>query len=234
MVCSDEGSTQCIIVNLMPDAKIKKLTLLVRPSYTVKKLFEDIQRQFDVINFNILIQTSKNSEEIRITESMNKKLSDIGIDFELQQNRTTIKLVPELDNIDNNMTQDGEIETFTVKQRRSAIVDTSEADSTVTNPLDDYDNAYGNSSSPIAATADDNTSPIPLPLFSDGPSYSSKTYYPSRCKYFVLRGIYIVYIFYFFIRIYSINTIIMRLCWPCKSSNDLLFKQFITNIIHDT
>lgn len=64
MVCSDEGSVQCIISNLMPGATKKKITLLVRPSYTVPQLFNDIKTQLDVDNFEIVMQTSKDGEEV--------------------------------------------------------------------------------------------------------------------------------------------------------------------------
>lgn len=77
-----------------------------------------------------------------------KTLSEVGIDF-TSSKRTTLKLVPPSK---NNLTQ-----------RRSAIIHTSEADSTVTNSLDDDELALGASASPVEA----NSSPIPLPLFSE-------------------------------------------------------------------
>lgn len=175
MVCCDEGSVQCIIFNLMPDATQKKLTLLVRPSYTVSRLFEDIKQQLDVDNFDILMQPARNSAEVRITESENRTLSDIGIDFSSRENRATLKLVEG----SSDMTQDGEIEQFTVKQRRSAIVSTSEADSTVPNQPDDDESALN----AWANFTETKSSPIPLPPSGDGPSsYHPKTYYPSRRK----------------------------------------------------
>lgn len=74
-----------------------------------------------------------------------KTLSEVGIDF-TSSKRTTLKLVPPSS---SNLTQ-----------RRSAII---EADSTVTNVLDDDELALGASASPVEA----NSSPIPLPLFSE-------------------------------------------------------------------
>lgn len=85
-----------------------------------------------------------------------KTLSEVGIDF-TSSKRTTLKLVPPSS---SNLTQ-----------RRSAIVNTSEADSTVTNPLDDDELALGASASPVET----NSSPIPLPLFSDEPTSTTHT-----------------------------------------------------------
>lgn len=64
MVCGDEGSVQCIISNLMPGATVKKITLMVRPSNTVSQLFSDIKTQLEVDNFEIVMQTSKDGEEV--------------------------------------------------------------------------------------------------------------------------------------------------------------------------
>lgn len=64
MVCHDEGSANCIISNMMPGATKKKIILTVRPSYTVSKLFSDIKTQLDVDNFDVLLATSKDSEEV--------------------------------------------------------------------------------------------------------------------------------------------------------------------------
>lgn len=178
MVCSNEGSAQCIVNNLVPDATKKRATLIVRPSYTISILFEQIKNQLDVDKFDILMQTSKTSEEIRFNESDNNKtLADIGIDFSSGQNRTTIKLVP-VDS-SNEMTQDGEIETYTMKARRSAIVSTAEADSAaVPNPLDGDE--HQNESESMKLVDDSN---YPIPLFGVSKEFETKTYYPSRCKY---------------------------------------------------
>lgn len=79
-----------------------------------------------------------------ISETEDKTLSEIGIDFSSRK-RTTIKLVPI-----NQMLH-----------RRSAIV--SEADSTLPSSLDDEELVLGASASPVEPTS----SPIPLPLFSE-------------------------------------------------------------------
>lgn len=68
MVCGDEGSVQCIISNLMPGATKKKITLMVRPSNTVPQLFSDIKTQLDVDNFEIVMQTTKDGEEVCVSE----------------------------------------------------------------------------------------------------------------------------------------------------------------------
>lgn len=88
---------------------------------------------------------SRNESQIVIAEHEMKTLSEVGIDF-TSSKRTTLKLVPPSS---SNLTQ-----------RRSAII---EADSTVTNVLDDDELALGASASPVEA----NSSPIPLPLFSE-------------------------------------------------------------------
>lgn len=72
MVCGDEGSAQCIISNLMPGATKKKITLMVRPSYTVLQLFSDIKTQLDVDDFEIVMQTSKDGEEVFVQPNPEK------------------------------------------------------------------------------------------------------------------------------------------------------------------
>lgn len=147
-----------------------------------------------------------------ITEHEMKTMSEVGVDF-TSSKRTTLKLVPPAS---SNLTQ-----------RRSAIVDNNEADSTVTNPLDDDDLALGASASPVET----NSSPIPLPLFSDEPTSTSHSetisLYPCKrisiqhkiesCKF--------NFNFIFFPISYSvIVAIIMRLRRSGQPSNDLLFK----------
>lgn len=79
-----------------------------------------------------------------ISETEDKTLSEIGIDFSSKK-RTTIKLVP----------------ISHIVHRRSAIV--SEAHSTLPSSLDDEELVLGASASPVEPTS----SPIPLPLFSE-------------------------------------------------------------------
>lgn len=64
MVCYEEGSTQCVVLNTMPDAPMKKIILTVRPSNKVSKLFSDIKNQMQVENFDISLQTSTEEEEV--------------------------------------------------------------------------------------------------------------------------------------------------------------------------
>lgn len=102
-----------------------------------------------------------------ITEQDAKTLSEVGIDF-TSSKRTTLKLVQPSS---TNLTQ-----------RRSGIVNTSEADWTVKNTLDDDELALGASASPVEA----NSSPIPLPLFSEEPtstSHHSETISLYPCKW---------------------------------------------------
>lgn len=64
-----ERSTLCIILNLMPGATEKKITLMVRPSNTVPQLFGDIRRQLNVDNFEIVMQTTKDGDEVSATKN---------------------------------------------------------------------------------------------------------------------------------------------------------------------
>lgn len=136
-----------------------------------------------------------------ITEHEMKTMSEVGVDF-TSSKRTTLKLVPPAS---SNLTQ-----------RRLAIVDNNEADSTVTNPLDDDDLALGASASPVET----NSSPIPLPLFSDEPTSTSHSetisLYP--CKQISIRHKIASGEFDFFNKFSSISfsiivAIIMRLRW---------------------
>lgn len=65
MVCYEEESAQCVILNMMPNAQMKKIILMVRPSNKVSKLFYDIKNQLQVENFDISLQTSTEEEEVR-------------------------------------------------------------------------------------------------------------------------------------------------------------------------
>lgn len=57
MVTKDENSAICIVQNKLPNAKLNKITLLVRPSYTVAQLFSDIRRQLDITdNFELILE----------------------------------------------------------------------------------------------------------------------------------------------------------------------------------
>lgn len=64
MVCYEEGSAQCIVLNMMPGAISKRITLMVRPSNKVSTLFNDIKNHMQVENFDISLQTSTEEEEV--------------------------------------------------------------------------------------------------------------------------------------------------------------------------
>lgn len=66
MVCYDEGSAQCIILNMMPGASTRRITLMVRPSNKISTLFNDIKNQMDVDNFAISLKTNEEEEEVNI------------------------------------------------------------------------------------------------------------------------------------------------------------------------
>lgn len=99
--------------------------------------------------------------KVTIRESEDKTLSEIGINFapstQSPKNSIVMKLVPQYS-------------PNSLSQRRPAIVGTCEADSTVPNTLDDDELALGASASPVEPTS----SPIPLPLFSEEPTSTSK------------------------------------------------------------
>lgn len=59
MVTKDENSVICIVLNKLPKAKLNKISLMVRPSYTVAELFKDIRRQLDITdNFELILDRS--------------------------------------------------------------------------------------------------------------------------------------------------------------------------------
>lgn len=64
MVCYEEGSAQCVILNMMPGAITRKIILTVRPSYKLSTLFNDIKNQMQVDNFDISLQPSSEEEEV--------------------------------------------------------------------------------------------------------------------------------------------------------------------------
>lgn len=63
MVCHDEGSTQCIVLNMMHSGP-KRITLMIRPSNKVSQLIDDIKNQMQVDNFDISVQLAKHQEEV--------------------------------------------------------------------------------------------------------------------------------------------------------------------------
>lgn len=69
MVCCEEGSAQCIILNMMPGANTKRIILMVRPSNKVSTLFNDIKNQMQVENFDISMQLGDREEEEEVIPS---------------------------------------------------------------------------------------------------------------------------------------------------------------------
>lgn len=69
MVCYEEGSAQCVILNMMPGANTKKIILTVRPSNKVSTLFNDIKNQMQVDNFDMSLQISAEEEEVNKQQS---------------------------------------------------------------------------------------------------------------------------------------------------------------------
>lgn len=60
----EEGSMQCIIRNQLPGAARNRITLMIRPSYTVQKLYADIRRQLDIVEgFKIVLEVRKKGSE---------------------------------------------------------------------------------------------------------------------------------------------------------------------------
>lgn len=70
MVCYNEDSAQCAIFNHMPGASQKKIVLKVRPHTTVSQLYNDIRNQMDAGNFEICVETGKESEEVISEEQL--------------------------------------------------------------------------------------------------------------------------------------------------------------------
>lgn len=64
MVCYEEGTAQCVILNMTPGANTKKIILTVRPSNKVSTLFSDIKNQMSVENFDISLQASAEEDEV--------------------------------------------------------------------------------------------------------------------------------------------------------------------------
>lgn len=182
MVSFDDRAVPCTICNPTPNATKKKCILIIRSSYTVSKLFNDIKTQMDVDNFEVQLETPRSAGQITLRES-DKTLKEVGIDFNSQQKLMLTlvpvpvpvpmsvpvpMIVPTLDQAE----VDGKAETQEPDQapapsthRRKAIFENA-PDSTVP---DDMDLALGASASPIEPEA-----PVSvLPLFSDEPTSST-------------------------------------------------------------
>ena len=64
MGCVEEGSTVCYVHNKMSCAEVKKIILLVRPSDTIAKLFDDVSRLINFEDFELVLQTSKDADPV--------------------------------------------------------------------------------------------------------------------------------------------------------------------------
>lgn len=64
MVTADEGSTICIVLDSMPDSTQKRQKLMVRPSYKVTELLDDIRRQYSYDSFLLRLQTTKEARPV--------------------------------------------------------------------------------------------------------------------------------------------------------------------------
>lgn len=102
MVSFDGRAIMCTICNPLPNASKKKITLMVRASYTVSQLFSDIKTQMDVDNFEVQ-WNAVSSEKIIMRESDKKTLKEVGIDFGSQQKlmMTLVAIGGGADQVDN-------------------------------------------------------------------------------------------------------------------------------------
>lgn len=90
MVSADEGSTVCILLDLMPDSQQKRQLLVVRPSYRVIDLLDDIKRQYQYDAFDVRLQTTKEADAIILNHYKGKTLIEAGIKFEPNYRNTLV------------------------------------------------------------------------------------------------------------------------------------------------
>lgn len=81
MVSNDEGSTVCIVLDRMPDSQQKRHSLVVRPSYRVVDLLDDIKRQYQYDAFDLTFTTTKDAEPIVLNNHKGKTLREAGLKF---------------------------------------------------------------------------------------------------------------------------------------------------------
>lgn len=81
MVSNDEGSTVCIVLDHMPDSQQKRQSLVVRPSYLVLDLLDDIKRQYQYDAFDLKVKTTKDAEPIVLNKHKGKTLLEVGLKF---------------------------------------------------------------------------------------------------------------------------------------------------------
>lgn len=81
MVSNDEGSTVCIVLDHMPDSQQKRHLLIVRPSYLVVDLLDDIKRQYQYDAFDLKLKITKDAEPIVLNKHKGKTLLEVGLKF---------------------------------------------------------------------------------------------------------------------------------------------------------
>lgn len=64
MVLLDEEYTICTIRNTIENSEIKKLSLTVRPSYTVSKLYSDVRIQLDIDDFSLVLENLSSANHV--------------------------------------------------------------------------------------------------------------------------------------------------------------------------
>ena len=64
----NEGSTQCIVQNKLPNPNRQRVTLLTRPSQSLKALYQDIKLQLDIGNqdFQLYLESTKGNVSTNI------------------------------------------------------------------------------------------------------------------------------------------------------------------------
>lgn len=75
MVLLDEDYTICTIRNTIENSEIKKLSLTVRPSYTVSKLYSDVRTQLDISEFSLVLENLPSANHVSETKLLAKKES---------------------------------------------------------------------------------------------------------------------------------------------------------------
>lgn len=88
MVSNDEGSSVCIVLDLMPDSQEKRHLRVVRPSYRVVDLLDDIKRQYQYETFDLKLKTTKDAEPIDLNKHKGKTLLEVGFKFTKEYRNT--------------------------------------------------------------------------------------------------------------------------------------------------
>uniref|UniRef100_A0A336ME11 Ubiquitin carboxyl-terminal hydrolase 47 n=1 Tax=Culicoides sonorensis TaxID=179676 RepID=A0A336ME11_CULSO len=96
MVSSDEGSTVCIVLDHMPDSQQKRQLLIVRPSYLVVDLLDDIKRQYQYHTFDLKLKTTKDADSIILNNFKGKTLLEAGLKFTPEFRNTLVIENPSL------------------------------------------------------------------------------------------------------------------------------------------